>query len=84
MQAYGRTQTQGDMAHIPLSPVVLMKQNLDEREADWKKASLPAGYVDNKPAAITAVQKIIRDLLKYEKRSLTKLVSTRSNKFLCM
>ncbi|KNZ44384.1 hypothetical protein VP01_921g6 [Puccinia sorghi] len=60
------------MAHIQLSPVVLMKHILDNRDDAWKNSTFSAGYVENTSEAITAVQKIICKLLKYEKRTSTK------------
>jgi hypothetical protein len=75
LQSYSRTQSVAKMAHIHLCPLVLMKEIINHKEPQWKIQYLPPGYNQGSHAAITSVQRLIWDLLKYEKQSLTKLVS---------
>jgi hypothetical protein len=42
---------------------------------DWKKSYLPAGYLRNNHEDIVKVSNFIRELLKYEKSALAKMVS---------
>ncbi|PLW38476.1 hypothetical protein PCANC_12472 [Puccinia coronata f. sp. avenae] len=71
LQAYGRTQARG-MASLPMSPLVLMNGVIEEKDPEWKTINLPPGYVAGDSTAIESIQKLTRELLKYEKRSLTR------------
>ncbi|PLW47409.1 hypothetical protein PCANC_05878 [Puccinia coronata f. sp. avenae] len=71
LQAYGRTQARG-MASLPMSPLVLMNGVIEEKDPEWKTINLPTGYVAGDSTAIESIQKLTRELLKYEKRSLTR------------
>jgi hypothetical protein len=48
---------------------------IDQKEITWKKTNLPAGYMEGKHKALSLVQKLVKELLKYEKQNLTKYVS---------
>jgi hypothetical protein len=50
-------------------------------EDDWKAAFLPAGYLDNNHDDLVLVDKFIRELLKYEKSDMAKLVSVDRSRF---
>jgi hypothetical protein len=58
-----------------MSPLVLMNGVIEEKDPEWKTINLPPGYVAGDSTAIESIQKLTRELLKYEKRSLTRYVS---------
>ncbi|KAH9452773.1 hypothetical protein Pst134EB_016727 [Puccinia striiformis f. sp. tritici] len=53
---------------------VLNKAELDARDTTWKQVFLPPGYSVHQPEAITSVKAFIRELLKYEKSMMAKLL----------
>ncbi|KAH9449586.1 hypothetical protein Pst134EB_020406 [Puccinia striiformis f. sp. tritici] len=74
LHAYGRTQTVVTLGHIALTPLVIVKAELDARDTTWKQVFLPPGYSAHQPEAITSVKAFIRELLKYEKSMMAKLL----------
>ncbi|KAI9629236.1 hypothetical protein KEM48_011084 [Puccinia striiformis f. sp. tritici PST-130] len=74
LHAYGRTQTVVTLGHIALTPLVIVKAELDARDTTWKQVFLPPGYSAHQPEAITSVKAFIRELLKYEKSTMAKLL----------
>ncbi|POV95629.1 hypothetical protein PSHT_15561 [Puccinia striiformis] len=79
LHAYGRTQTVVTLGHIALTPLVIVKHRfnkaeLDARDTTWKQVFLPPGYSAHQPEAITSVKAFIRELLKYEKSMMAKLL----------
>jgi hypothetical protein len=44
-------------------------------DEEWKRAFLPAGYLEDRQDDINRLINLIRELLKYEKSALAKLVS---------
>ncbi|KAI9618749.1 hypothetical protein KEM48_006514 [Puccinia striiformis f. sp. tritici PST-130] len=57
-----------------LTPLVIVKAELDARDTTWKQVFLPPGYSAHQPEAITSVKAFIRELLKYEKSMMAKLL----------
>jgi hypothetical protein len=53
------------LTHIALFPVVLTIDVIDQKEITWKKTNLPAGYMEGKHKALSSVQKLVKELLKY-------------------
>jgi hypothetical protein len=49
--------------------------DIDAMDADWKNTYLPAGYLADNQDDISLVINLIRELLKYEKSAMAKLVS---------
>ncbi|OAV85503.1 hypothetical protein PTTG_30476, partial [Puccinia triticina 1-1 BBBD Race 1] len=75
LQSYGRTQVVSNRALIANTPLVLVKADLDAMSNEWKISNLPP-YAGQDNDAITSVTNLIRELLKYEKSALAKLVMT--------
>ncbi|OAV86034.1 hypothetical protein PTTG_30125 [Puccinia triticina 1-1 BBBD Race 1] len=76
LQAYGQTVTVANRALIPRTPLVLVKASIDAMTAKWKAQYMPPGYLVPDNEAITRVRNLIRELLKYEKSALAKLILT--------
>ncbi|KAA1071674.1 hypothetical protein PGT21_015274 [Puccinia graminis f. sp. tritici] len=76
LMSYGRTHTVKNCSLIPKTPLILVKEEIDEMDDNWKRAYLPAGYLDDRQDDITLLNNLIRELLKYEKSTFAKLVST--------
>ncbi|OAV86546.1 hypothetical protein PTTG_00899 [Puccinia triticina 1-1 BBBD Race 1] len=74
LEAYGRTHTVASRALIPRTPLVLIKEEVDAMDNDWKATYLPAGYANQEDTAVNSVSLLIRELLKYEKSGLAKLI----------
>ncbi|KAI9617026.1 hypothetical protein H4Q26_010664 [Puccinia striiformis f. sp. tritici PST-130] len=74
LHAYGRTQTVVTLGHIALTPLVIVKAELDSRDTTWKRVFLPPGYAGHQAEAITSVKAFIRELLKYKKSTMAKLL----------
>ncbi|EFP90301.2 uncharacterized protein PGTG_16327 [Puccinia graminis f. sp. tritici CRL 75-36-700-3] len=73
-RSYGRTNTVATHSLIPRTPLLLVKGAIDQMDNDWKAAFLPAGYLDNNHDDLVLVNNLIRELLKYEKIDLAKLI----------
>ncbi|KNE90232.1 hypothetical protein PSTG_16338 [Puccinia striiformis f. sp. tritici PST-78] len=65
LHSYGATRTFTSRAAI-----------IDARPAHWQRSCLPPGYADNNLEAIASVDKLLRELLRYEKSALAKIVLT--------
>ncbi|KAI7960852.1 hypothetical protein MJO28_001341 [Puccinia striiformis f. sp. tritici] len=60
----------------PFSYATTVRAIIDARPAHWQRSCLPPGYADNNLEAIASVDKLLRELLRYEKSALAKIVLT--------
>jgi hypothetical protein len=49
--------------------------NIDGMPANWKQAFFTGGYLDHNHNNISALMALMRELLKYDKSAMAKLVS---------